>query len=130
MSSLKFIDKIPGHAEAPAWILQVMESTLTAREILRRRVYEEVLRFNAQPNTVFQGLMQPTDTERVLNGYKMRERRPLVWQEQLAQAVQAFERRGFLLIVGDRQVENLDEELTVAAETEVTFLKLVPLVGG
>jgi hypothetical protein len=31
---------------------------------------------------------------------------------------------------GDRQATTLDEEFTVRADTEVTFVKLVPLVGG
>ncbi|MEU0402573.1 hypothetical protein ABZ318_20505 [Streptomyces sp. NPDC006197] len=45
-------------------------------------------------------------------------------------AVEAFGRNGFLVLVGDRQVEELDETVTVGPETEVVFLRLVPLVGG
>ncbi|MFF8374896.1 hypothetical protein ACF07V_02015 [Streptomyces sp. NPDC015661] len=47
-----------------------------------------------------------------------------------ARAVEAFGRNGFLVLVGDRQVEELDETVTVGPETEVVFLRLVPLVGG
>ena len=131
MSALKFVDKTPGKAGSnAAWVLQVAEPILTAREILRRRVFEEVSRFNATRGEVFQGLVQPNDTERALNGYKLKKARPLDWQEQFEKAVEAFDRRRFLLLVGDRQVESLDEELMLGAETEITFLKLVPLVGG
>jgi len=129
-TALKLIDKTPGKGESTAWILEVTEPILTAREILRRRVFEEVTRFNAKLSEVFQGLVQPTDTERVLNGYKLKKPRRLDWNEQFEQSIKAFERRTFLLIVGDRQVEQLDEELMLSPETEVTFLKLVPLVGG
>ena len=129
-SSLKLIDKTLGHAESIAWILQVTEAVLTAREILRRRVFEEVSRFNAKQSDVFQGLVQPIDTERALNGYKLRKPRPLDWNEQFQQALKAFNASSFILLVGNRQVEDLDEELMLSAETEVTFLKLVPLVGG
>ena len=129
-TSVKLIDKSPGSAQATAWIMEVAEPILTAREILRRRVFEEVSRFNASQKEVFQGLVQPTDTERALNGYKLRKPRRLDWHEQFEQAVQAFGKSRFLLLVGNRQVESLDEELMLSADTEITFLKLVPLVGG
>ena len=45
--SLKLIDKVAGAPSSTAWILEVVEPILTAREILRRRVFEEVQRFNA-----------------------------------------------------------------------------------
>jgi hypothetical protein len=129
-ASLKLIDKTPGHTQSTAWVLEVAEAVLTAREILRRRVFEEVSRYNAHHKEVFQGLVQPTDTERVLNGYKLHAPRRLDWNEQFQQALQAFKKNTFVLLVGDRQVEDLDEELMLSPETEVTFLKLVPLVGG
>ena len=131
MSALKFVDKTPGTtAPVTGWVLQVVEPVLTAREILRRRVFEEVSRFNATRGQVFQGLVQPSDTERALNGYKLKKPRQLDWHEQFDRAVQAFEKNRFLLLVGDRQVESLAEELMLGVETEITFLKLVPLVGG
>lgn len=129
-AALKLIDKTPGKAETTAWVLQVAEPILTAREILRRRVFEEVTRFNASRGDLFQGLVQPTDTERALNGFRLREPRQLDWRQQFDLAVQAFGRNGFVLLVGDRQVEDLDEELMLSPQTEITFLKLVPLVGG
>jgi hypothetical protein len=45
-------------------------------------------------------------------------------------ALQAFERGRVLLLVDDRQVERLDEEIVLAPDTTVTFLELVPLAGG
>ncbi|MFI8289098.1 hypothetical protein EAO71_29805 [Streptomyces sp. ms191] len=47
-----------------------------------------------------------------------------------ARAVAAFGRNGFLVLVGDRQVEELDETVELDRDTEVTFLRLVPLAGG
>jgi hypothetical protein len=131
MSALKFVDKTPGKtASQAAWVLQVVEPVLTAREILRRRVFEEVSRFNATQGQIFQGLVQPNDTERALNGYKLKKPRQLDWHDQFDKALQAFDKQRFLMLVGDRQVESLDEELMLGVETEITFLKLVPLVGG
>ncbi|MEU5398762.1 hypothetical protein ABZ348_05615 [Streptomyces sp. NPDC005963] len=45
-------------------------------------------------------------------------------------ALEAFGRNGFLVLVGERQITELDEVVRLAETTEVTFLKLVPLVGG
>jgi hypothetical protein len=47
-----------------------------------------------------------------------------------AKALQAFEGTGFLLLVGDRQLEKLEELGTFEPETRVSFVKLVQLVGG
>lgn len=45
-------------------------------------------------------------------------------------ALRAFAANGILVLVGDRQVTEPDEEIELVPGTEVTFLKLVPLVGG
>lgn len=43
---------------------------------------------------------------------------------------EAFETGQLLILVGDAQVEDLDAPLLMREGDEVTFLKLVPLVGG
>lgn len=108
---------------------------ITVRELIRERVRQEVLAFNQKRDEVnFRGLVQPTDTERVLNGrrteYRLAKPRTIDWQEQFERAVEAFGRNGFFLLVGNRQAESLDEELVIEPETRVSFVKLVPLVGG
>ena len=45
-------------------------------------------------------------------------------------ALEAFGRNGFFVLVGDKQAVSLDEEFEVKVDTEVSFVKLVPLVGG
>ena len=42
----------------------------------------------------------------------------------------AFEARTFLLLVGDRQMEGLDDVISLKPDTEVTFLRLIPLKGA
>jgi hypothetical protein len=86
--------------------------------------------YNLSTPEYFRGLVQPTDAERVLNGYKLRQRRKLNWEEQYERAVEAFRQNGFVMLVDDHQVEELDEEVDLRLDTEVSFLKLIPLVGG
>ena len=110
--------------------LDLPEPTISARELIRARVFEEVKRHNQTLTLRFQGLIQPSDTERELNGYRFRQPRQLDWHEQARTALEAFERNGFILLVDDRQIETLEEEIRVKPETVVSFLKLMPLVGG
>ena len=113
--------------------LDLLSSTITARELIRRRVYEEVQEYHAAPpSAVFRGLVTPTETETALNGPKLPHpvKRRVDWEAQYERALSAFARNGFFILVGDRQVEDLDEELELKVDTEVSFVKLVALVGG
>ncbi|GAB3479519.1 hypothetical protein [Nocardiopsis coralliicola] len=51
-------------------------------------------------------------------------------EQRVAAACRAFERNGLLVLVGERQATELDEEIDLAAGAEITFLALVPLAGG
>ncbi|GHO59003.1 MoaD/ThiS family protein [Ktedonobacter robiniae] len=113
-----------------SWHLELLDETLTLRELIRRRIYQEVTEFNAKQALSFQGLVQPNETERTLNGYRLQHAHKLGWQAQYEKAIEAFSRRGFIVLVNDRQVENLDASIALPAGSEVTFFKLVPLVGG
>jgi hypothetical protein len=65
-----------------------------------------------------------------LNGFKFKEKKKISEREQSEKAIQAFDRNGFIVLVDDLQVESLDQIIEIEAKTSVTFLKLVPLVGG
>jgi len=112
------------------WELPVAEERLTVLELIKIRVFEEVEHYNAQQSNLFRGLVQPTNAEQTLNGYTMSKRRTIDWEEQYKAAVEAFMGNGFLILVDDRQVTELDEIIEIHPETAITFLKLVPLVGG
>ena len=96
----------------------------------RRRVREEVEEFNRKQSDVFHGLVQPTETEQVLNGYRLKARRQLSWENQYEKALNAFEKNGFFMIVDGHQMEALDEVIPLRETSEVHFVKLVPLIGG
>ena len=110
--------------------LDLEAERVTARELVRERVRREVEDYNARQPEFFRGLVQPSDAERTLNGFRLRRERPLDWEEQFELALEAFRRNGFILLLDDRQVEDLDQVIEIGPRTSVTFLKLVPLVGG
>ena len=121
---------IPG-ANRPLPAVTLPEAQTTAREIIRNRIREEVERHNQTLPEVFLGLVQPEESERILNGeFRMRVRRPLDWQAQFNRACSSFEQNGFLLLVDGRQVTDLDERIELGAGSEAQFIKLVPLIGG
>ena len=45
-------------------------------------------------------------------------------------ALDGFRRNAFFVVVDDRQVTELDAEIRIRPETAITFVRLVPLVGG
>jgi len=102
----------------------------TLREILRQRVRREVEAYNATLPDTFTGLVQPEESERLLNAFRPLSRRPLDWEAQYEQAIRGFETNAFLVLAGGRQLADLDEELDLADSERITFLKLVPLIGG
>lgn len=113
-----------------SWNLELLDEAITLRELIRRRIYQEVTEFNAKQVLYFQGLVQPSDTECSLNGYRLKHVHTLDWQAQYEKAIEAFSRSGFIVLVNERQVEHLDVSIELHAGSEVTFFKLVPLVGG
>lgn len=110
--------------------LNFPKNHISVRELIEARVREEVGNFNAQQPEVFNMLVQPTLAERVLNGFKFKEKKKINEREQHEKAIQAFDRNGFIILVDDLQVESLDQIIEIEPKTTVSFLKLVPLVGG
>jgi hypothetical protein len=116
--------------------LDVLTERISVRELIRSRVYQEVGDYNVRlrgggGGTEFRGLVQPSDTERKLNGHAgPRAGREIDWKAQFARACEACERNGFFVLVGHYQPTSLDEEIEVRHDTAISFVKLVPLVGG
>ena len=110
--------------------LTVSAERITVRDLIRQRVWHEVEEYNQSKPDTFRGLVQPTDSERTLNGYKLKQPRAIDATAQLAKALDAFQGNQIIMLVDDRQVESLDEEITLQPDTRVSFLRLMPLVGG
>jgi len=116
--------------ETARLILADVPTPVSLRDLIRFRVREEVARYNANPVPRFNGLVQPTDAEATLNGYVLKVPRKLDWEKQADAALAAFVRNGFVVFVSDRQVDDLDESLTLEETDVVSFVRLVALVGG
>jgi hypothetical protein len=129
-TTITITDETTHGQDIHAFTLDFLTEQVPVREIIRCRVYEEVQLYNADQRETFRGLVQPTDTEVTLNGYRMREKRKIDWEEQYRKALASFAANGFFVLVDDHQVEDLDTVVELRYDTRVTFVKLVPLVGG
>jgi hypothetical protein len=126
--ALKIVDQTLGIHPPITRELRLVSERITLRELLKRRIDEEVAALNAGSDEI-RPLVAPTERERRLNGEKPTHR-SVDPERQLTAAVEAFERTRVVIIVDSRQVLDLDEPIVVTPDTEVRFLKLVPLVGG
>ena len=123
-------DETLGGEPLREWALEVTTERLTVRELIRSRVYQEVQDYNLKKPEVFRGLVEPRDAEKYLNGYKIRKARELDWRKQFEASLEAFESNRIIVLVNERQMESLDDDIVVGPESQVTFVKLVPLVGS
>jgi hypothetical protein len=119
-----------GAATGPDLILRGIDDRITLRDLIRTRVREEVALFNAAPGTVFRGLVMPVGAEPGSSGFELSTPRRVQWELQAAEALDAFGRNGFFVLVDDQQVVDLDQELKLTADSDIRFVRLVQLVGG
>lgn len=129
-TTLTIHDETTSGQKTNTFTIDCLTERLTVRDLIKARIYQEVQDYNLKEPEYFRGLVEPTNAERMLNGYKLKAKRKIDWQEQYQRALESFERNGFFVLVGDRQAESLDQDFEVKVDTEVSFVKLVPLVGG
>ncbi|MDU0372854.1 hypothetical protein ACFPAF_20810 [Hymenobacter endophyticus] len=110
--------------------MEIAQETLTVRELITQRVHEEVTAYNEQQSGNFQGLVQPTESERTLNGFHLRPHRLIDAEKQVYRALEAFQQNSFFVLVNERQAESLDEQVWLGDGATASFVKLTPLVGG
>ncbi|TYB67638.1 hypothetical protein FXF51_12645 [Nonomuraea sp. PA05] len=127
MATVTFRDESATGKPLDEFTLPDLPERISARELVRLRVREEVARHNGDPGSRFRGLVRPAEAEVELNGSRARR---IDWECQADVAERAFQRNGFLLLVGERQIEDLAEMIDLTVDPVVSFVKLVPLVGG
>lgn len=121
--------------------LRLASQQVTPREIIARRVEGEIDNINAESEVQAQAFSQtrsflvrtePGTAEDTLNPVRAPRRlRPkLDPVAETARAVEAFERRSFIMLVDDRQIDGLDQHVGLMLHSEVIFLYLTPLKGG
>jgi hypothetical protein len=113
-----------------SFTIEGLNERCSLREIIRGRIYQEVQDHNQQSPETYHGIVAPSECEQTLNGFKVKKGRQIDWEDQYARALDGFGQNRFFVVVGGTQAMGLDDMFDIAPETEITFIKLVPLVGG
>ncbi|HYF33194.1 MAG TPA: hypothetical protein VD993_18845 [Chitinophagaceae bacterium] len=103
---------------------------VTVRDIVKARVTAEVQAYNNKQPEYFRGLVQPTDAEQTINGFKLKERRKIDPEKQFLTALDAFKKNAYFVLIDSIQSESLEQMVVINSNTDISFVKLTPLVGG
>ena len=111
--------------------IAVQNERTTVKDLISARVTSEVKSYNEKLPEYFKGLIQPSEAEKTLNGFRLKRREKKIdVEKQIWTALDAFQKNGYFILIDDKQAEDLDQEVLVGATTEISFVKLTQLVGG
>jgi hypothetical protein len=111
-------------------VVEIENYSVTIAEIIKARINQEAENYNGKLTGNFKGLVKPTNSEVVLNGYRLKKHQIIDSEKQLYIALDAFQKNQFFILVDEKQADKLDERIKINKETKISFIKLVPLVGG
>ena len=103
---------------------------ISVKDIIRARVTEEVDAYNNKMPEYFNGLVQPNEAEKTINGFKLKQKRKIDAEKQCYAALDAFNKNAYFVLIDNIQAENLEQMIVINKNTEISFIKLTPLVGG
>jgi len=106
--------------------LQFESEYITVEQLIKARIEAEIERYKKDTVSYKNGLVLPTHLEKRLN----KSNKQIDAEKQLYIALKSFQENGFFILVDDEQVEELHQKVLVDESTDVSFIKLTPLVGG
>jgi hypothetical protein len=121
--TLTIYDETLTGEKIPCQTLDFAVQRITVRDLIRDRIHQEVQTYNQTQPEYFRGLVQPNGSEVVLNRYKLPQQRSIDREEQYEKALQVFDHGGFMVLVNDCPVEELETELTLTDTTIISFLR-------
>ncbi|SHK41131.1 hypothetical protein SAMN04488007_2999 [Maribacter aquivivus] len=111
--------------------IAVQNERTTVKELISARVESEVETYNKNLPEYFKGLIQPSEAEKTLNGFRLKKRdKQIDMEKQILVALDAFQKNGYFILIDNKQAEDLEQEVLVSKTTEIAFVKLTQLVGG
>ncbi len=111
-------------------LLDFKTESITVKELIEARVHQEVDAYNNKLPEYFNGLVEPTDSEKTVNGYKLKSKQVIDAEKQAYIALDAFLKNGYFVLIDNLQAESLEQRLQISESMTVSFVKLTPLIGG
>lgn len=118
-----------GHALGSAQVAD-LPARVTLGELLRARINAEVAAYNADPGPTFSGLVQPEDSVRHTDGYRMDAPRPLDAGQLVTAAEEAVAAGMLSFRVGDETLTELRHEIDVENHDEVVAVLERPVIAA
>lgn len=141
---LKILDEHFGTSVSerrPAVELKLVSERTSPRDIIRQRVQAEIEEVNQRNQAHIDGHartrsflidVDAASPEAKLNMPIIGRRKPKLFDldAETDRAITAFEKRQFIMLLDNRQIDDIDDCVTITPESEVVFLYLTPLKGG
>jgi hypothetical protein len=131
--AVRAFDEVPGEGRRPVVGLRVVSRQVTAADLIGQWV-DLTLADWPERAAVDTAVKFAHPDEVALHADRRRRRRlappPPAPEVARARALAAFRRGQIVLLVDDRQIEDEEARIGLTDDSEVTFLRLVPLVGG
>lgn len=136
---IAIVEKTVGQPMREAYTLHLVSERISAKDIASAHVRAEIERLNDETRrnrekhdrvASFLVGTHSHATERRLNPIRKAYKKLLDPETEIETALQGIVDRHVIMLFDDREVEDLDTILTVTQDSTVTFLRLVPLVGG
>ena len=117
-----------GQRTSHVW-LTLPVATLTVQELIAHKVRQEVEEVCTHQRSAVSGeYLTPEELLGITSAACRRA--PGTAEDEIARAQQAFIARAFMIVVDNQRVWEPDTLLTLRPETQVEFIKILPLVGG
>lgn len=138
---LKLVDEHFGKGRDDPFELHLASEQVTARELIAKRISDEIALLEVETNKQRQAhnrtrsfliRFDPGSPEAQLNAPLQQNRKLARYnrEDEVAAAIAGFETNKFVMLFDDQQVDDLDAPLAVTPQSELIFLRLVPLIGG
>jgi hypothetical protein len=114
--------------------LQLASERVSAREIIRSRVAAEVEEIKLRKQVPARSyIIERASWEPELNAigtHAQRKAASMDVDAEIESATAAFSRGRFIMLLDDRQIDDLDQMVGLRPDSEVVFVHLMPLKGG
>jgi hypothetical protein len=110
--------------------VKLASEVVSIKDIIEAKVNAQVEAQYQQLAGIYNGLVEPVETEKMLNVFTERPAEKINTEKQVNAALDAFRQNSFFMLIDNIQAESLDQMVVINDKTEVSFLKLTSLVGG
>jgi hypothetical protein len=104
--------------------IEISLKPITIKELIVLKVTDEFEKICSKDFTLSQKGQSQTQ-EKTKNRSKNMD-----LEQNVYRALEGFQKNVFFILINDNQAENLNDKIIIQENTTITFIKLMPLVGG